>query len=245
MIEEDLRQLGFSEKKAAVYLALLGLGRGTAAELATAARVKRTTVYDLLEELRAEQLVSVTFVGNKRYFAVETPENLRLLAEDRLRTVDRLLPGLKELFNRNSRLTRVRYFEGVEGLRYVHEELLRVKSGEYFYFGSISGFVDALGRDYLDNFVRRRITRGIWSNAIRIRSQEVDSPELMPGDENLRRVRYLSRSLPDHVANLTLYDGKIAICSTSEENYAMIVESREMFTILKLIWDCMWEAAEE
>jgi hypothetical protein len=68
---------------------------------------------------------------------------------------------------------------------------------------------------------------------------------MTPGDENYRRVRYLSRSLADNVANLTLYDGKIAICSTSHENYAMIVESSEMYTILKLVWDCMWTVAKE
>jgi sugar-specific transcriptional regulator TrmB len=224
---------------------MLTLGRGTAAELAASAKLKRTTAYDILEELTAERLVSMTFAGNKRLFVAEPPENLQQLLDRQIYTVDRIMPGLKELFYHNSRRPRIRYFEDVEGIRYVHEELLKVKSREYFYFGSITGFVDALGKDYLESFVRRRISRRIWSNALRIRSHEIDSPYMTPGDENYRRVRYLSRSLGDNVANLTLYDGKIAICSTSHENYAMIIESQEMYTILKLVWDCMWDTAEE
>ena len=34
MLETDLRQMGFGEKKAVLYKALLTMGRGTAAELA-------------------------------------------------------------------------------------------------------------------------------------------------------------------------------------------------------------------
>jgi len=245
MLAEELRQLGFGDRKAALYLAVLARGRGTAAELATAAKIRRTTAYGLLEELTAERLVSVTFIENKRYFVAEPPETLRQRVADQVAAADRLMPGLKELFGRTDSRPRVRYFEGVEGLRYVHEELLKVKSREYFYFGSMAGFVDALGIVYMEAFVRRRISRRIWSHAIRIRSQEVDSPLLVPGDENYRKVRYLSRSLPDSMANLTLFDGKIAICSTSHENYAMIIESRETYTILKLVWDCMWEVASE
>jgi sugar-specific transcriptional regulator TrmB len=245
MLENELQQLGFSEKKAALYKALLTQGRGTAAELAASARLKRTTAYDLLEELTNEHLAAMTFAGNKRVFIAEPPENLQQFIDRQLHTIDRIMPGLKELFYHNSPRPRIRYFEDAEGIRHVHEELLKVKSKEYFYFGSITGFVDALGRDYLESFVRRRIRRRIWSHAIRIRTHEIDSPYMTPGDDNYRRVRYLTRSLGDNVANLTLYDGKIAICSTSHENYAMIVESREMYTILKLIWDCMWDAAEE
>ena len=245
MLSDELFRLGFSDKKAALYLAILEMGMGSASELANAAGIKRTTVYDLLDELTDDRLVSITFNGNKRNFTAEPPENLQHLAMERLQVVDQILPGLKELFRSNMQLPRIRYYEGVEGIRYVHEELLKVKSREYFYFGSITGFVDALGREYLENFVRRRICRKIWSNAIRIRTHEIDSPDLLPGNDNYRRVKYLSRSLPDNVANLTLYDGKIAICATSHENYAMIVESQEMFTILKLVWDCMWDAAEQ
>lgn len=245
MLTDELRKIGFSDKKAELYKALMSMGRGTAAELAVTARVKRTTAYDILEELTVDSLASMTFIGNKRVFVAEPPENLQKLVERQIHVIDRLMPGLKELFHQHGQRPRVRYFEGYEGIRHVHEELLKTRGGEYFYFGSITGFVDALGKDYLASFVSRRINRRIWSNAIRIRTHEIDSPYMTPGDENYRRVRYLSHSLPDSVANLTLFDGKIAICSTSQENYGMIIESREMYAILKLVWDCMWEAAEE
>jgi len=72
-----------------------------------------------------------------------------------------------------------------------------------------------------------------------------DDPPAMAGDNNYRRVRYLNKPVLGEVANLTLYDGKIAVCSSAQENYGMIIESREMHTILKLLWDCLWDSAEK
>ncbi|MFA5206001.1 MAG: helix-turn-helix domain-containing protein [Lentisphaeria bacterium] len=245
MTPEQLAELGLGGRPGALYLALLAHGRGTAAELARAAGLKRTTAYDLLAELAAQKLASVTFAGKRRVFAAEPPENLQRRIERQSHALDRLLPDLNDLFYRHGIRPRVRYYEGAEGIRYVHEELLKVKAREYFYFGSMLGFQKALGQEYLLDFIRRRIRRKIWSNALRIRTEEIDDPLAAAGDTNYRRVRYLAKPPADTVANLTLYDDKIAVCSSAQENYGLIIESREMHTILKLIWDCLWAVAEE
>lgn len=245
MNADDLMRIGFGAKQSALYLVLLEQGKGTAAELARSAGIKRTTAYDLLGELEEQKLVAVTFSGRRRIFAAEPPENLQRLIDRQKSVLDQLLPSLNDMFYRHGERPRVRYYEGVEGIRYVHEELLKVKAGEYFYFGSMQGFRNALGEDYLVDFIRRRIRRKIWSNALRIRAREIDDPLAAAGDNNYRRVRYLTRPLVGEVANLTLYDNKIAVCSSAGENYGMIIESREMHAILKLIWDCLWASAEE
>lgn len=244
MNTHELKQIGFSEKKAALYMAVLHSGSGSVAELANTAGIKRTTAYDILDELCRENLVTVSFSGKKRIFVAEPPENLNVLVERQTKSVNRLLPSLKEIFYSNTR-PRVRYYEGIEGLKKVHDELLAVKSKEYFYFGSMRGFVDAMGKEYIDDFIQKRIRKKIWANALRIRNQEIDEPLTVAGETNLRRVRYLSKPLYDDVANLTLFEDKIGICSTSSENYALVIESREMYTILRFIWDCLWENAEE
>ena len=245
MIEEELHKLGFGEKKTALYLALLKDGKGSVADLAATAGIKRTTAYDLLEELHEENLATVSFSGKRRIFVVEPPENLRSLVKRQLSIVDRAVSELKELYNRESGTARVRYYEGADGIRYVHDELLKVKSGEYFYFGSMSTFEGALGLDYLKSFIYRRIRKKIWANAIRVRSHEIDDPLTFSSAENYRRVRYISKPLSNEVANLTLYDDKISVCSSCGENYAMIIESRETFNIMRFLWDFIWENAEE
>ena len=50
-LQKILHNVGFSDKAALLYLAALELGEATVKELAKRAKVKRTTVYYLLEEL--------------------------------------------------------------------------------------------------------------------------------------------------------------------------------------------------
>ncbi len=244
-ILEQLQEFGFNGKKALLYSTLLRTRTGSAAELAQTAGIKRTTVYDLLEELVSEGLAVVGFSGRKRVYTATQPDNLELRLQRQRGLLDDLLPGLNVLFNRTSHQPRVRYYDGAKGIRQFHDELLQTQSGSYFYFGSISGLISIVGRRYLKAFVRKRVEKQIWAHAIRIREQEVDEPFLLPGDENYRHVRYISLPGNEKVVNMTLFDDKVAIVASAEEDYALIIESHGLFTLMKVIWDYLWNSAEE
>ena len=47
------------------------------------------------------------------------------------------------------------------------------------------------------------------------------------------------------VPSLYLYDEKIAIISAVKENYAIIIESHDLFVLVKTIWQCLWNVAVE
>jgi len=246
MLEESLRDLGFGARKAKLYVSLLESGSGSAAKLAKAAGVKRTTAYEILDELCREGLASQSFSGGRRLFAAEPPEGLLSQAQKRLSLIDGLMPSLRSLFRHAGSHPKVRFFEGQEGIKTVYSELLQCK--EYFYFGSMSSTIDVVGESYLERFVKERVRKRIWSNGIRIREHETSLPFLLPGDRNYRRIRYLDfpkgRDLGD-VANLMLYGKKVSVYSTTRENFAMIIESQELNGILKLVWDCLWASASE
>lgn len=244
-IIQQLEEFGFNGKKALLYSVLLRVQAGSASELAKAAGLKRTTVYDLLDEFVAEGLAVVGFSGRKRIYTALQPENLQLRLERQKSLLDDLLPNLNMLFNHTSKIPRVRYYEGVKGVRQFHDELLQTPKKEYFYFGSMSSVVGVVGRRYLKSFVRKRVEQKIWAHAIRIREQEIDESLLLPGDEHYRQVRYISLPKSEKVVNMTLFDDKIAITASIEENYALIIESRELFTLTKVIWNYLWESAEK
>ncbi len=58
LIAQIKSNLGFSEKKAKIFLALLQLGETNVIEIAQKAKLKRTTVYNILPELVDEGLVA-------------------------------------------------------------------------------------------------------------------------------------------------------------------------------------------
>src|SRR3989338_5838037 len=69
-----LRTLGFSEKEATVYVALLELGRGTVTEIARKAGINRTTGYDILDSLSNKGVVNVSGKEPKQEYAAQPPE---------------------------------------------------------------------------------------------------------------------------------------------------------------------------
>ncbi len=245
-ILDQLDQLGLGGKKAAVYLALLKMGSGTVIQIAREAGIKRPTVYVILEELYQRNIVSYSYVGKKRIYKAEDPASLKQMPQQQLLRIDSLLPSLQALYNLAPRKPRIEYYEGVEGMKRVDSDLLTVQSREYFYFGSVKGMVAAYGADgakHLENYVKQRVARKIWSNSIRIREEETPLAFMKAGAERYRRVRYFPISPAEDVVALFIYDNKVAVQSALKESYGLIIESRELAVLLMAVWRLVWSIA--
>ena len=59
-----LKEFGFKEKEATVYLGLLELGEAKVHDIALKAKISRSTTYEILEKLAEEGMV-VSFEKNK------------------------------------------------------------------------------------------------------------------------------------------------------------------------------------
>ncbi len=245
MLKRYLEDIGFNDRKSDVYLALLRLGQGSAQEISNATGIKRTTVYNILKTFCDDKLASISFIGRKRVFIAETPDKLKNILEERLTVLDTALPMFREMYNMNSTKLPIRYYEGKDGVKLVINELLKTKEKEYFYFGSMSLFVECLGEKFTEKFIQKRIKLKIWANAIRFKKYEIDNSLTKASHKNYRRLRYISRDIGKNVATVLLFDNKVIIHSAASENYGMIIESKELYVLLKAIWDFVWEVAEK
>lgn len=243
-IISQLETLGLNGRQAKVYLALLQMGSAGAIEIAKFTRFKHPTVYDVLDALKEKRLITESLVGGRKLFSAEDPARLKLIENERQRTLDALFPDLQALYQNGTSRPRVRVYTGNEGLKIVDNELLEVKSKEYFYFGGVREMLQNSSEEHLTGYYRKRLERGIWSNAIRIRGPEPELEYMQSGERHLRRVRYLPRPIFDNVAGLYIYDHNVAVISALKESYAMIIESRELSVLLKNIWQCIWEISE-
>lgn len=237
----ELLKIGFSPKEAKLYLTLLARGGATAAELTAASSLKRPTVYKLLENLQSRGLVAQSFSGSRRYFTPEPPEQLMKNVETQKRNIEQLMPDLTDLFMANSQHPRVRYYDGIAGIRKIHEVFLTLPPGaNYYYFGSMRSSVDALGEDFIAEYTRQRVRKGIWSNGIYPREEAMSNPDLTSSPENLRRLRYFDLKGMNNLGQLTMFDHKIAIFSGRRDLFGMILESEDCYSIMKMVFDAMW-----
>lgn len=81
MIQETLRQLGFSEKEIDIYLIILQQGKIAPADIAKLTKINRSTVYDVAHELIARGVITQDLGSSVRYFVARPPEDLLQLVD--------------------------------------------------------------------------------------------------------------------------------------------------------------------
>ncbi|MBI1974753.1 MAG: hypothetical protein HYS57_00135 [Parcubacteria group bacterium] len=136
---QELQKLGFSEKEARVYLALLELGSSRVQDIAQKAGIHRTTTYVILENLKKRGLATTLTKGKKEYFAPGAPESIASFLKnegvelkEKVRAASQLLPRLAQLFATAEEKPRVKFYEGKEGIKTMLKEFWKTPTREVF-----------------------------------------------------------------------------------------------------------------
>lgn len=244
MYGKELQTLGLSEKEAAVYLAALELGPETVQHLARRAGVNRPTAYVQIESLKQKGLVSEVERGKKTLFMAESPERLKSLlnvAEKEIdfkrAEVERVLPGLQELFASRGEKPRVRFFEGKEAAKAMADEYLKVKNKKIESFINLDRVLDIFPK-HLQDYTPRRIAKGIRGYVIYNRAQG-PLPELND-PAKLRQAKYISAEVLPILADIDIFDDKVSLATYKEKPINVLIESKEITETLRGIFYFTW-----
>lgn len=241
MLEKDLEKLGLEEKESKIYLALLELGEGNIQQIAKKSGVKRTTVYDIIESLKYKGLVSSATRHKKIFYSAEDPRTLEEKLDEKKHTLRRILPELLSIANALDKKPRIRFFEGVEGIKEVYKDALNYSDQEMLAWVSptVAGNFDM---QFLDEYyLPKRIAKKIWVRAIAPNEPFMQKYKGLD-EKSLRKTKLVSASLFPIEVEINLYSkNKIAIMSFSEK-IGLIIESQKIFTTLKSIFEMNWNS---
>jgi sugar-specific transcriptional regulator TrmB len=244
---KELQDLGLSKKEAAVYLAALEIGRATADQLAKHAGIKRPTTYVQLESLMKMGLMSTHEEDHKTYFAPESPELLkRLLArqkegiESKEKELSSFLPELLRQFESAGERPVVRFFPGKEGVRAVRDEVLTTKEKQTYIIFSPENLSRLFSEKYLDEYSAKRVQLGIHSQGIYTYKQFFDKAGLGPLTER----RFLRPDVLPLTIDIYVFDDKTAVLSLDKEIFGLVIQSQQIATSMKLIFNFLWQQAE-
>jgi HTH-type transcriptional regulator, sugar sensing transcriptional regulator len=245
MYEQELQNLGLSEKEAKVYLASLEVGAETAQNLAKEAGINRATTYVQIESLKTKGLMSEFEKGKKTYYVAESPQRLTNLfsvfekeLDLRKSEIKKVLPALQGMFEGMGERPKVRFFEGEEGVAAIREDFLKTKDK------LIEGFINL---DQLFQFKvgdpeaysARRVEKKIASRLLYARkdgpSKDINDPK------KLRTAKYLGQLKFPLLADITLYENKIAIMTYRAKPIGIIIESKEITDTLRSIFYALWD----
>jgi sugar-specific transcriptional regulator TrmB len=242
-IKPILQQFGLSGRKADVYLAALELGSSPVIEIAKKAQIKRTTCYDILQDLISEGLVSETAKGKKRLFVGEDPQKIQRDLKRKEQIFSDILPELQSVYNVKGGKPKIRFYEGKAGLAEVYEDTLKY-SGEILAFASYD-VVKVLGKNWTDDYIARRVKKGIAYRALIPNTPQVVS-EFISKDPQQKRVSKLidPKKYPFSIEINIYGHQKVALISSKEET-GIIIEGFEIHNTFKLIFELAWNLVEK
>lgn len=240
--KNKLISLGLTERQAIVYVGALELGIFSVSSLATKTNIKRPTCYLVLDELAQKGLVSVVANSKKVQYKAESPDILKTQAETQMAIAQRLSGDLLKIFNPKSEGPTMRYFSGQKALQSIFDDVLKVKTKEYLFIGSGRDVIDLVGKEYIDEWLRQRVEKNIRAKSIRMKSTEV--MEDIYQTNVLRELKIAPDSI--HIAEtIFIYDNKVAIISTAQENFGFIIENKEFAGTMKGLFSAMWMVSTE
>lgn len=238
-IAQTLRELGLEGKRAEVYLAALHLGSASVQEIAKKAGFQRPTTSDILDDLVGRGLLSVVTEKRTRIFSADSPKKLLSIAEDRTKQIASILPDLEALFGKSKTKPRVRFYEGIEGIKTVYEDTLTVSDKKLRAILSAQDLFVIPGKKYMDDYVARRIDAGISLKVIRSETKEIE--ELWPASHQENRELHLAPSNMIFAMTMYLYDDKIALIGTQHEPFGLILQSADFFTMQSNLFETLWQ----
>ena len=245
-IHEILIKSGLSENETKVFLVLLELGRGTVTQITRKAGLNRTTGYDILDNLSTKGLVSISGKEPKQEYLAESPDKIVSLLEkeineksEQLKKIKSVLPEMKSLHNVAGR-PRVRFYEGIQGLKDVYEDTL-TSHEEIRAYANVNEMHKALP-NYFPEYYKRRTQKDIFIRAI-FPANEAGLHRSKEDKNENRESAIVPEDKYYFSPEINIYDNKVMIASWREQ-LGIIIESEEISDAMKKAFELAWAEAK-
>jgi len=244
-INQTLLELGLSNKEIKTYLACLELGECTIQELSEKSGVKRTSIYNFLDNLKNKGLISEIKKDLRNVFIAEDPriliENAKKQiqnTENQIKSIEQTMPELLAIFNVPGKKAKIQFFEGINGLKKLYNDTLIPNSTLYGWI-DIDSVTKTMGDwiwEYLDKRVKINMNYkvvakpGEWQKGTKINDTT-----------QLRETKLVENVKFD--TEIDLYgDNKVAIYSFRPPYAGLIIEDQAIYNTLKSIWQVVWDS---
>ncbi len=232
-----LRSLGLTETQAAVYLAALELGEAYMQELARKSGVKRTSIYNFIDELRERGLLTETVKKKRKVYSAIDPRQLLEIEKGRLAELERTMPELLAVQNRSKTKPSVRFYEGIDGLKQVYSDMLK-EGQEILAFEDLEHMKAGVPKPFFDWFPPERARRGIPMNTI-TRDSVVAQQFTQNNAKLLRRTKLMKSA--DWRTDMEIYGNKVALISyRTKTPFCVLIEDPNIAETLRAVWKELW-----
>ncbi|MDA1060385.1 MAG: hypothetical protein O3B47_01180 [bacterium] len=242
----ELTQLGLSQEEAKVYLATLELGGSYASNIARKAGVNRATCYHTLNNLKSKGFLNSFNKGKVLWFNAEPPQVIANIQEEKLEKAKELIPQLLSISNTLAFKPKIRFYEGIEGVKTIFEDILNTKE-ELLGYTNLNGLGNIMS-DYFKKFCEKKIKNKIKTRIISPSTKDATKliKQFYPKDydKNLVEILLVNKDEFYFENDISIYENKVAVVSLNpDEVIGLIIESPTLAKSMRSIFNLAWLGA--
>ncbi len=237
---KDFESLGLSTKEASVYISLLEIGNGTALDVSEKALLPKSTVHDVLKDLRNMGLVSSYRKKNKIIFSAGDPSLLVSRVESQRQTLERLLPELNLFYGEKKHKPRVRLYESKQGIEVATREMV-LETKEIMLISPLVSTYSTFP-EFFPEAGKQRVRHAIRARVLATQQSGVES--IVEKDlEMLRETRFLPKNLSIK-ASVWIWSGKAIFHDISGNPSVLFIEDENIVGLLMTLFELLWKQSE-
>jgi sugar-specific transcriptional regulator TrmB len=237
--EQILKSIGLSDKEIKIFIASIQLGSSTVNEISRKSKIFRTYCYDVLEKLVEKGIVNYAIKSGVKYYESVDPSTLLKIEQDRLEQLKSVIPHLEDLKKTTTKKPKVEFYEGKEGIKSIHEDIIRTKPDEVLGYGNTTKH-DEIMSLYFPRYIKERV-----ENKIKIRvitEKSVAGLKVKAADKKEFRETKFFKNRFDFPTIKYVYGNKIALISLGVNIIGTIIEDKELADSEKYIFDILWDS---
>lgn len=236
---EVIEKAGLSEKAARVYLAALELGESTLQEIGKRSKLKRSSIYYLLDELMGSGALLMTRRGKKSYFVAAEPRALLKRSRERLSEFEDSLPSLEAKSHSVYPRPRTYFLYGPAGFKQLWSLIFKNAEDEYLITTNAEHFLEYVAEKYVEgDIIATKRKLGIVSRQIIVDSPYARKIASKDAREN-RSSKFISSRYSMPFTELVAGD-LTAFISPRTDNLIMVIESASFAKTRRSFFNALW-----
>jgi HTH-type transcriptional regulator, sugar sensing transcriptional regulator len=238
-MQSYLKDYGFDDKEASVYLALLKLGQGSVMDISKKANIKRPTTYLILESLLKRGVIDLLPKRGKTNYIAKSPKVLLDILLRKEKESKSFIPQLMSIFNEQKERPKVMYYEGEEATKRIYDDSID-EGKEILAFFGVKEMFSAVGNKFTREYVNSRVQNEIKAKVIVPESDEAVEYKKRDKGE-LRQTRLIDSKRFPFEAEVMIYGNKIAIISfRGTDSFGLIIQNDQFSQTIKSVFNFMW-----
>ena len=250
LINDILAEVGLSEVESKTYLTLLDNGPLTILELSKKGNLKRTNLYNVLNELESKNLVKKDPASKIRYIP-NPPEEINKLFEYKEQLISHaklnfyiLIDRLNSRYYLSENKPLITIKEGLDGLKYLYDDVNNIAKDILLIRSNFDATRPEI-RKMTGAQILAQVKRGIRAKVINPinKSQIKEAKELFEKYDTTRLVeeRFVLEPKMTLPSQVLIYDDKTSMTTIKESIITTIIDNPDITQTFRILFSFMWD----